>query len=56
MMSRSKALKIVAVYVLRNALADPGATVAFTVIILVLITMVTISSVASTSRQTFAFA
>ena len=44
------------VYVFRNATGSVGGTTGMTVVILFLITMITISAFASTSRQTFAFA
>lgn len=39
-----------------NALQSRGAVMAFTVVILALLIMITISALATTSRQTFAFA
>ncbi len=44
------------VYVFRQATGSVGGTTGLTVVILFLITMITISAFASTSRQTFAFA
>lgn len=44
------------IYVFRNATGSEGGTLGMTVVILILIIMITISSMASTSRQTFAFA
>lgn len=44
------------VYALHNALRIPSATTAFTVVVMVLLVMITISTMAATSRQTFAFA
>ena len=44
------------VYVFQNAFQSSRATSAFTIIILILLAMITISALASTSRQAFAFA
>ncbi|EXV05570.1 amino acid permease family protein [Metarhizium robertsii] len=44
------------IYVFQNATGSIGATTGLTIVVLVLLTMITISSLASTSRQTFAFA
>lgn len=44
------------IYVFQNALGTTGGATALTAVILLLIVMITISSLASTSRQTFAFA
>lgn len=44
------------VAVFENALHSPSAVTAFTTIILALLVMITISALAATSRQTFAFA
>ncbi|WPH04553.1 Hypothetical protein R9X50_00744500 [Acrodontium crateriforme] len=44
------------VYVFQNAFQSPGATSGFTVVILILLVMITISAIASTARQAFAFA
>lgn len=44
------------VMMFENALRSVEGTVAYTVIMLVLLAMITVSAVASTSRQTFAFA
>lgn len=44
------------IYVFRQATGTSGGTLGMTVVILFLITMITISAMASTSRQTFAFA
>ena len=44
------------VAVFANALPTSGALTAFTAVILVLLVMITISALAATSRQTFAFA
>lgn len=44
------------IYVFRNATGSEGGTLGMTIVILILLIMITISSMASTSRQTFAFA
>ena len=44
------------IYVFRQATGSAGGTTGLTVVILILITMITTSAMASTSRQTFAFA
>lgn len=44
------------IYVFRQATGTVGGTTGMTVVILFLIIMITISAMASTSRQTFAFA
>ena len=44
------------IYVFRQATGTANGTVGLTIVMLLLITMITISSMASTSRQTFAFA
>lgn len=44
------------IYVFRQATGTSGGTLGMTVVILLLLIMITISSLASTSRQTFAFA
>ncbi|KAI7161529.1 amino acid transporter [Hortaea werneckii] len=44
------------VYMFETALQNTQATTAFTIVMLVLLAMVTVSVIASTSRQTFAFA
>lgn len=44
------------VAVFDNALHSRGAVTAFTTVILTLLVMITISALAATSRQTFAFA
>ncbi|GJN66050.1 hypothetical protein PLICBS_000066 [Purpureocillium lilacinum] len=44
------------IYVFQNATGTVGGATCLTTIVLVLLTMITISSLASTSRQTFAFA
>ena len=44
------------IYVFRQATGSQGGTTGMTVVILFLLMMITISSMASTSRQTFAFA
>lgn len=43
-------------YVFQNATKSISATTGLTIVVLVLLTMITISALASTSRQTFAFA
>jgi amino acid transporter len=44
------------IYVFQNATGTVGGTTGMTIVILLLLIMITISSMASTSRQTFAFA
>jgi choline transport protein len=44
------------IYVFQNALGTIGGATALTTVVLILLIMITISSLASTSRQTFAFA
>lgn len=44
------------IYVFQNATGSVGGATGLTIVVLVLLIMVTISSLASTSRQTFAFA
>lgn len=44
------------IYVFQNATGTVGGTAGMTVVVLLLLIMITISSMASTSRQTFAFA
>lgn len=44
------------IYVFQNATGSVAGTTRFVVVILILLIMITISSLASTSRQTFAFA
>ena len=44
------------IYVYQNALGTVGGTTAVVIVVLILLIMITISSLASTSRQTFAFA
>lgn len=44
------------VYVFQNAFHSSGATSGFTIVILILLAMITISALASTARQAFAFA
>jgi choline transport protein len=44
------------IYVFQNATGSVGGTTGMTIVILLLLIMITISSMASTSRQTFAFA
>jgi hypothetical protein len=47
---------ILPVSVFQNAVETPKATTAFTVLVLILLTFITISALAAASRQTFAFA
>jgi len=44
------------IYVLQNATRSVGGTTGFVVVVLILLVFITISALASTSRQTFAFA